>query len=245
MSNYASKNIAALFATRHPANYYPAASRKTTIRGLPQIIFHWPVKAVDGTKLKVIANLYYPGYAADNTQSACKDAGTGATVKMQTGTGAARYTSFSGGKNPIWNQYYLAVALGLVVGGIAAHTPISIINSVCDQRLAFLKSLNTFPTFGKGWTKRVTAVRQQALDRANGEAETKPVSAEASQAYDIVRLGSAGEWVSKLQTALNIKVDGKFGPATEAALKKFQEENNLTIDGVAGRNTYRALGLLE
>lgn len=36
-----------------------------------------------GTKLKVISNLHYPGYAADNTQSSCKDATTGTTVKMQ------------------------------------------------------------------------------------------------------------------------------------------------------------------
>jgi hypothetical protein len=39
--------------------------------------------AYSGTKLKIISNLYYPGYAADNTQSSCKDATTGATVKMQ------------------------------------------------------------------------------------------------------------------------------------------------------------------
>jgi lysophospholipase L1-like esterase len=36
-----------------------------------------------GTRLKAISNLYYPGYAADNTQSSCRDATTGATVKMQ------------------------------------------------------------------------------------------------------------------------------------------------------------------
>ncbi|MBB5203082.1 lysophospholipase L1-like esterase [Inhella inkyongensis] len=39
--------------------------------------------AYSGTKLKVIANLYYPGYAADNVQSSCRDAGTGATVNLQ------------------------------------------------------------------------------------------------------------------------------------------------------------------
>ena len=39
--------------------------------------------AYSGTKLKVVSNLHYPGYTADNTQSACKDAATGATVKMQ------------------------------------------------------------------------------------------------------------------------------------------------------------------
>ena len=39
--------------------------------------------AYAGTKLKIISNLHYPGYATDNAQSSCKDATTGATVKMQ------------------------------------------------------------------------------------------------------------------------------------------------------------------
>jgi lysophospholipase L1-like esterase len=39
--------------------------------------------AYSGVKLKVVSNLHYPGYTADNTQSSCKDASTGATVKMQ------------------------------------------------------------------------------------------------------------------------------------------------------------------
>jgi hypothetical protein len=39
--------------------------------------------AYAGTKLKIISNLHYPGYAADNVQSSCKDASTGATVNLQ------------------------------------------------------------------------------------------------------------------------------------------------------------------
>lgn len=39
--------------------------------------------AYAGTKLKLVSNLYYPGYAADNVQSSCKDATTGATVNLQ------------------------------------------------------------------------------------------------------------------------------------------------------------------
>jgi lysophospholipase L1-like esterase len=35
------------------------------------------------TRLKVISNLYYPGYNADNVQSSCRDATTGATVNMR------------------------------------------------------------------------------------------------------------------------------------------------------------------
>ena len=37
---------------------------------------------------------------------------------------------------------------------------------------------------------------------------------------------------------------GTFSPATEAALKAYQEEAGLTVDGVAGRHTYQALGLI-
>ncbi|OYU98005.1 MAG: hypothetical protein CFE45_18185 [Burkholderiales bacterium PBB5] len=39
--------------------------------------------AYAGVKLKVISNLFYPGYAADNVQSSCRDASTGATVNLQ------------------------------------------------------------------------------------------------------------------------------------------------------------------
>jgi lysophospholipase L1-like esterase len=39
--------------------------------------------AYAGTRLKIVSNLYYPGYAADNVKSACKDARTGATVNLQ------------------------------------------------------------------------------------------------------------------------------------------------------------------
>lgn len=35
------------------------------------------------TKLKVVANLYYPGYNADNVQSSCRDSATGQTVNLR------------------------------------------------------------------------------------------------------------------------------------------------------------------
>ncbi len=35
------------------------------------------------TRLKVISNLYYPGYNADNVQSSCRDASTGQTVNLR------------------------------------------------------------------------------------------------------------------------------------------------------------------
>ena len=34
---------------------------------------------------------------------------------------------------------------------------------VCNERLDFLKALKTWPTFGRGWTRRVNSVRRDAL----------------------------------------------------------------------------------
>ena len=61
--------------------------------------------------------------------------------------------------------------------------------------------------------------------------------------------GSSGETVKKLQQRLSDwgyysgSVDGVYGSATEAAVKKFQQKNGLTPDGVAGPATLAAIGL--
>lgn len=40
------------------------------------------------------------------------------------------------------------------------------IEAICDSRMAFLRGLNHWPTFGKGWTARVNDVRDRALEMA-------------------------------------------------------------------------------
>jgi len=46
--------------------------------------------------------------------------------------------------------------------------PSSVINELCDDRMAFLRGLSTWGTFGRGWTNRVTGVRAAALADAKG-----------------------------------------------------------------------------
>lgn len=41
--------------------------------------------------------------------------------------------------------------------------PVHCINSICDERMSFLRSLRTFSTFGKGWTSRVSSVRTNSI----------------------------------------------------------------------------------
>ena len=49
------------------------------------------------------------------------------------------------------------------LAAVAEHDPAKLITRLCDDRLAFLKGLSTWPTFGKGWSRRVEDVRRDAL----------------------------------------------------------------------------------
>lgn len=56
-----------------------------------------------------------------------------------------------------------------------------------------------------------------------------------------LRRGAVGEPVTQIQTSLGITVDGKFGPRTEAAVRKLQRANGLVPDGIVGPQTWAAL----
>ena len=57
----------------------------------------------------------------------------------------------------------------------------------------------------------------------------------------LLKLGSEGEDVKKLQEKLGVDPIGKFGPKTEAAVKAWQAINGLTADGIVGDGTWGKL----
>ncbi|WP_053221564.1 peptidoglycan-binding domain-containing protein [Limnoraphis robusta] len=72
------------------------------------------------------------------------------------------------------------------------------------------------------------------------------IPSEAAHALPKLQLGKTGDDVTYLQSRLNIvgsalKIDGIFGSGTEAAVKRFQKDNNLTIDGIVGPKTWSIL----
>ncbi|WP_068423915.1 peptidoglycan-binding domain-containing protein [Janibacter terrae] len=56
-----------------------------------------------------------------------------------------------------------------------------------------------------------------------------------------IRLGSTGEAVKALQRVLGLKVDGTFGPATNTAVRNFQKDRQLRVDGFVTQNVWKAL----
>ena len=57
----------------------------------------------------------------------------------------------------------------------------------------------------------------------------------------ILKKGSKGEDVKKVQSKLGLSSDGDFGPATESAVVKFQSDNGLVADGIVGNGTWSKL----
>ena len=65
--------------------------------------------------------------------------------------------------------------------------------------------------------------------------------------YDLVLLqvGSRGETVQRMQQLLGVADDGVFGPNTEQAVRVFQAEQGLDVDGLAGPVTLGRLRLFD
>jgi len=65
--------------------------------------------------------------------------------------------------------------------------------------------------------------------------------------YPTLRRGNSGIYVSLLQKLLESNlisvgsIDGKFGSQTETAVRNFQQNNNLVVDGIVGTNTWSTL----
>jgi putative chitinase len=57
----------------------------------------------------------------------------------------------------------------------------------------------------------------------------------------ILRRGSNGPDVRKLQERLGLKVDGDFGPKTEEGVRNFQRDNNLPVTGIVEQIMWNVL----
>jgi len=57
----------------------------------------------------------------------------------------------------------------------------------------------------------------------------------------LLKVGSSGEDVERVQAALGLETDGVFGIMTQKAVQDWQESKNLAADGIVGPKTYNAM----
>ncbi len=87
----------------------------------------------------------------------------------------------------------------------------------------------------------------QTIAKLESVYNSRSSSSTSTSSSSGLRLGSTGTKVRDLQQDLTTlgyywaDITGSFGSKTEAAVKNFQEKNNLTADGVAGTKTLNAI----
>jgi peptidoglycan hydrolase-like protein with peptidoglycan-binding domain len=81
-----------------------------------------------------------------------------------------------------------------------------------------------------------------ASGQSTDSSATGPAPATTTENVIVLSSGAEGRQVQLLQQALGgVRVDGIFGPETEAAVRSFQASKGLTVDGIVGPQTSAAL----
>lgn len=113
---------------------------------------------------------------------------------------------------------------------------------------AYASGLSVDGIVGAKTKKALTAALQTELNRLYNArlAVDGLFGAKTKAAAPNVQKGARGNLVKLLQSALTIKgypvaLDGIFGAATENAVRNFQSSNNLSTDGIIGKNTFEKL----
>lgn len=129
----------------------------------------------------------------------------------------------------------VAVAVVIALGGAGVLIARALSGSDAPPSVAPTTQLPTTPT----------ATTPAATTPTPTTPTVAPVATVPTDA--VLRSGSSGAGVTALQGALARlgfapgAADGKFGPATVAAVTAFQTANKLTGDGIAGANTIAAI----
>jgi putative chitinase len=111
------------------------------------------------------------------------------------------------------------------------------INTACDNNdIVLMTKLVNGGTIGLEDRRKHY---EQALAVLGG-AVPAPI-ANAAAIPGVLKKGSTGETVKRLQAELGLEDDGVFGPGTESAVKKWQAANGLAADGIVGPKTLAKL----
>jgi peptidoglycan hydrolase-like protein with peptidoglycan-binding domain len=183
------------------------------------------------------------------------------TAGIKTGAGGGdydpdahqRFDSWDEGARAHWN--HLAAYTGLTVVG----EPHPRYHTVA--RLAWAGTITTVEQLGARWapsssygTDIARMVGELSATsnsgKATADASKLPTQggvpaatpqAASSSPRPVLRRGARSPHVADLQNALGLRADGVFGPATERAVRIFQQTHRLTVDGVVGPATWAAL----
>jgi peptidoglycan hydrolase-like protein with peptidoglycan-binding domain len=99
--------------------------------------------------------------------------------------------------------------------------------------------------FGPGTETALKAYQQKHGLKVDGIAGPDTFAQMGLYELILLKPGTSGEAVKKLQQSLGIAADGQFGAGTQKALREFQAKNGLEADGLAGPATLAKMSLFK
>jgi peptidoglycan hydrolase-like protein with peptidoglycan-binding domain len=139
----------------------------------------------------------------------------------------------AGGKTEAWPDVQMD-AYRRGVAAILQHLGALPIMCCAHREYALPKGRKIDPVFD------MLAFRTDVKNLMRGVGVTRPLipAADVATGKMTLRRGARGADVEDLQRFVGAKVDGTFGPSTEAAVRRFQREKGLVGDGIVGPKTW-------
>lgn len=128
------------------------------------------------------------------------------------------------------------IKAGYSVGKTGAD---GIFGAATDKAVRALQNNYKIAVDGIVGPKTRTAL-SKAIEKKTAEKQSN-ASAVVPYPGSLIKRGSRGKDVERIQRALSITVDGIFGAKTEAAVKAYQKRHKLAADGIVGQKTWNTL----
>ncbi|WP_312093815.1 peptidoglycan-binding protein [Niallia sp.] len=86
-------------------------------------------------------------------------------------------------------------------------------------------------------------VTAKKLDEYKKPSTSNKANSEAIVLYPghLIKVGSKGKDVERIQRAVGVTADGIFGNATKKAVQAYQKRHGLDVDGIVGKNTWNKM----
>ncbi|PAD96960.1 N-acetylmuramoyl-L-alanine amidase [Terribacillus saccharophilus] len=167
--------------------------------------------------------------ASAKTETAAPTKTATATAKPAKSSSAAKYPAAKSGEGIV--DYLKRAGVDSSMANrkkLAAQHGISGYSGTASQNTQLIAKLS-------GSTKAASALKKAASTAKASGSSIVPYPGK------LIRKGSKGKDVGRIQRAVGVKADNDFGPATEAAVKAYQKRKGLSADGIVGPATWNVM----
>jgi uncharacterized protein (TIGR02594 family) len=92
----------------------------------------------------------------------------------------------------------------VTLAAVRARDPKVLVAAICDERMAFLQGLKTWPTFGRGWGRRVAEVRAAALVMAGKVQGVQVILGAPASRTALDDAGAIPPWLARMNAILGL-----------------------------------------